>query len=52
VIGWIRWWTQPEQGTPVMDATRAIWHNQAVRAAVESGDLGAIVRAVRQANQL
>jgi transcriptional regulator with XRE-family HTH domain len=35
-----------------MDATRGICHNQAVRTAVESGDLGAIVRAVRQANQL
>jgi transcriptional regulator with XRE-family HTH domain/tetratricopeptide (TPR) repeat protein len=35
-----------------MDATRAIWHNPAVRSAVESGDLGAIVRAVRQASRL
>ncbi len=35
-----------------MDQTRAIWHSNAVRAAVQSGNLGAIVRAVRRANQL
>lgn len=35
-----------------MDPTRAIWHSDAVRAAVRSGDLGAIVRAVRLANDL
>jgi transcriptional regulator with XRE-family HTH domain len=35
-----------------MDTTHAIWHNPAIRRAVESGDLGAIVRAVRQASRL
>lgn len=33
-----------------MEPTDAIWHTDAARAALESGDLGAIVRAVRQAN--
>jgi transcriptional regulator with XRE-family HTH domain len=35
-----------------MDPTRAIWHTDAVLAAVRSGDLGAIVRSVRHANHL
>jgi transcriptional regulator with XRE-family HTH domain len=35
-----------------MDPTRAIWHNDAVRTALQAGDLGAIVRAVRVANNL
>lgn len=35
-----------------MDPTRASWHTEAVRAAVESGDLGSIVRTVRHANHL
>jgi transcriptional regulator with XRE-family HTH domain len=35
-----------------MDPTRTNWHTDAVRAAVESGDLGAIVRSVRHANHL
>lgn len=34
-----------------MDPTRAIWHNDAVRAAVESGDLGAGTGRVRAAGQ-
>jgi len=33
-----------------MDATRAIWHTDEVRVAVQSGDLGAIVRTIRRAN--
>ncbi|MCP2242493.1 helix-turn-helix domain-containing protein [Lentzea aerocolonigenes] len=35
-----------------MDPTRAIWDSQEVRVAVDSGDLGAIVRAVRRATPL
>lgn len=35
-----------------MDTTRAIWHTDEVRAAVQSGDLGAIVRTIRRANHL
>lgn len=35
-----------------MDATRAIWHSDAVSAAVERGDRGAIVRSVRLAKHL
>lgn len=35
-----------------MDATHPIWQTEAVRTAVRSGDLGAIVRAVRHANHL
>jgi transcriptional regulator with XRE-family HTH domain len=35
-----------------MDPNRVTWQTDAVRAAVESGDLGAIVRSVRRANQL
>lgn len=35
-----------------MDATRAIWQSGTVRAAVESGDRGAIVRSVRRARYL
>lgn len=35
-----------------MEPTRAVWQTDAVRAAVESGDLGTIVRAVREAQQL
>ncbi|AOS61203.1 helix-turn-helix domain-containing protein [Actinoalloteichus hymeniacidonis] len=33
-----------------MNAPHAVWHTDAVRAALESGNAGAIVRAVRQAN--
>lgn len=35
-----------------MDPTRAIWHTDEVRAAVQSGDLGRIVRTIRRANHL
>jgi transcriptional regulator with XRE-family HTH domain len=35
-----------------MEPPRAIWHTDEVRAAVESGDLGAVVRGVRRANHL
>ncbi|HEX5407771.1 MAG TPA: helix-turn-helix transcriptional regulator [Pseudonocardiaceae bacterium] len=35
-----------------MDAGRSIWQTDAVRAARESGDLGAVVRCIRQANHL
>jgi transcriptional regulator with XRE-family HTH domain len=35
-----------------MEPPRAIWHTDEVRAAVDSGDLGAIVRGVRRANHL
>lgn len=35
-----------------MDATRAIWQSNTVRAAIESGDRGAIVRSVRRAKHL
>jgi transcriptional regulator with XRE-family HTH domain len=34
------------------DVTNPIWHSSPVRAALESGDLGAIVRSVREANHL
>jgi transcriptional regulator with XRE-family HTH domain len=33
-----------------MDASHTVWHINALRTALESGDVGAIVRAVRQAN--
>lgn len=35
-----------------MDATRATWYSEAVRAAIESGDRGAIVRSVRRTKHL
>ncbi|ONI87999.1 hypothetical protein ALI22I_19835 [Saccharothrix sp. ALI-22-I] len=35
-----------------MEPTRSIWHTDEVRAAIESGDPGAIVRSVRRANHL
>ncbi|HWR47096.1 MAG TPA: helix-turn-helix transcriptional regulator, partial [Pseudonocardiaceae bacterium] len=35
-----------------MDATRAIWQSNTVRAAIESGNRGAIVRSVRRARHL
>ena len=35
-----------------MEPPRAIWHTEEVRAAVEAGDLGAVVRGVRRASHL
>ncbi|MGH3874269.1 MAG: helix-turn-helix domain-containing protein [Pseudonocardiaceae bacterium] len=35
-----------------MDVTRAIWQSDAVRAAINSGDRGAIVRGVRRVQNL
>ncbi|MFD1145632.1 helix-turn-helix domain-containing protein [Saccharothrix hoggarensis] len=40
------------RGAQTMEPPRAIWHTDEVRAAVESGDLGAIVRSVRHAHHL
>ncbi len=37
---------------PTMDVTRAIWQSDAVRAAINSGDRGAIVRGVRRVQNL
>jgi len=35
-----------------MDSNRVAWQSDSVRAAIESGDLGAILRSVRRANRL
>lgn len=35
-----------------MDSTSVVWQSDSIRAAIESGDRGAILRSVRQANRL